>query len=122
MNYLLMKKTIILLSEECNVINITTNAVDSDYHRGKSYNKWGDYMENQKLIELDVREDLEQKIEPFDKIMGAVQQLKDGEALVLHTPFNPAPLHKVMERKGFDHIVEQIEEKHWKTTFSKKED
>jgi hypothetical protein len=71
-------------------------------------------MENQQYIELDVREDLEQKIEPFDKITGALKELQDGQGLIIHTIFNPAPLYKVMERKGFDNKVEQINAKHWK--------
>ena len=64
------------------------------------------HMENQQYIELDVREDLEQKNDPFDKIMGTLKELKDGQGLILHAIFNPAPLHKVMERKGFDNKVE----------------
>lgn len=78
-------------------------------------------MENQSFFELDVREDLEQKNDPFEKIMGAVKGLQDGQGLILHAIFNPAPLHKVMERKGFDNKVEQIDDKHWKVTYSKKE-
>lgn len=78
-------------------------------------------MDKQPFIELDVREDLAQKIEPFDKIMSAVQQLKEEQGLILHAPFNPAPLHNVMERKGFDHKEEKIDAKHWKITYTKKE-
>ncbi len=78
-------------------------------------------MEDQNYIELDVREDLAQKSDPFDKIMGAVKELQDGQGLVLYAIFNPAPLHKVMERKGFTNKVEQIENKHWKVTYTPKE-
>ncbi|WP_338472421.1 DUF2249 domain-containing protein [Niallia sp. XMNu-256] len=78
-------------------------------------------MENQKFIELDVREILAQKVDPFDKIMAAVKELQDGQRLVLHALFNPAPLHKVMERKGYTNTVEQIDSKHWKVTYSPKE-
>ena len=46
--------------------------------------------------------------------MGALKELQDGQGLIIHTIFNPAPLHKVMERKGFDNKVEQIDAKHWK--------
>ena len=53
--------------------------------------------------------------------MGTLKELKDGQGLILHAIFNPAPLHKVMERKGFDNKVEQIDAKHWKVTYSKKE-
>lgn len=50
-------------------------------------------------IELDVREDLRLKKEPFDKIMGAVKSLKEGQTFILHAPFNPVPLHKVLKEK-----------------------
>lgn len=77
-------------------------------------------MENKKIIELDVREDLKLKKEPFDKIMGTVKQIKDGQAFVLHAPFNPVPLHKVLGRKGFEYEAEKIERKHWQVTYTKK--
>ncbi len=76
-------------------------------------------MEKQSFFELDVREDLRLKKEPFDKIMGAVKQLKEGQIFVLHAPFNPLPLHKVLKRKGFDHHAEKIEKNHWKVTYTR---
>lgn len=73
------------------------------------------------VIELDVREDLRLKREPFDKIMGTVKQLKDGQAFVLHAPFNPVPLHKVLGRRGFEYKAEKVEKKHWRVVYTKKE-
>jgi len=70
-------------------------------------------------IELDVREDLRLKKEPFDKIMGAVKSLKEGQTFILHAPFNPVPLHKVLKRKGFNYEAEKIERKHWKVVYKK---
>ena len=46
-------------------------------------------MENQQYIELDVREDLEEKNEPFDKIMGALKELQEGQGLILHAILIP---------------------------------
>ncbi|MUK90595.1 DUF2249 domain-containing protein [Ornithinibacillus sp. L9] len=76
---------------------------------------------NESFVELDVREDLRLKKEPFDKIMGTVKELKDGQAFILHAPFNPVPLHKVLGRKGFTYESEKIEKKHWKVTYTKEE-
>ncbi|MFB4169754.1 DUF2249 domain-containing protein [Virgibacillus sp. JSM 102003] len=73
-----------------------------------------------KVVELDVREDLRMKKEPFDKIMGAVKEVNDGESFILHAPFNPVPLHAILRRKGFDRVVEKVEPKHWKVTYTKK--
>lgn len=72
-----------------------------------------------KFIELDVREELRNNIEPFEKIMGAVEQLNNGEKFILHATFNPLPLHKVMKRRGFNHKVEEIEEEHWKVVYER---
>ncbi|MFG6116172.1 DUF2249 domain-containing protein [Halobacillus sp. MO56] len=73
------------------------------------------------IVELDVREDLKLKNDPFHKIMDAVKSLKDGEALLLHAPFKPIPLLKVLDKKGFDHHLEHVEPKHWQVTFYKRD-
>ncbi len=75
--------------------------------------------ETDTYIEVDVREDIEQKIEPFDKIMGAVQLLKEDQFLILHAPFNPVPLHKVLQRRGFSSEPLEVEPKHWKVIYKK---
>jgi hypothetical protein len=73
-----------------------------------------------KIIELDVREDLKNKIEPFQKIMDAVKELKNTkDVFILHAPFKPAPLFTVLKAKGFSYEVEELEKKHWKVTFIK---
>lgn len=80
-------------------------------------------MENKEaVVEVDVRKDLRLKKEPFDKIMGSVKRVKAGGTFVLHAPFNPIPLHAVLKRKGFTHVSEKIARKHWKVTYTKKED
>ncbi|MCH1625852.1 DUF2249 domain-containing protein [Fredinandcohnia quinoae] len=75
-----------------------------------------------KVVELDVREDLKNKLEPFQKIMEAVKSLKPGDTFILHAPFKPTPLFAVLKAKGFTHESEQIEKKHWKVTFFKRGD
>jgi len=74
---------------------------------------------DQRVIELDVREDLKNKIEPFQKIMGAIKELDIGDVFILHAPFKPTPLFMVLKGKGFSHEEEQIEKKHWKVIFTK---
>ncbi|MDQ0155162.1 DUF2249 domain-containing protein [Robertmurraya andreesenii] len=73
-----------------------------------------------KIIELDVREDLKNKIEPFQKIMEAVKGLEAGDIFILHAPFKPTPLLPILKAKGFEHELEEVEKKHWKITFTKK--
>jgi hypothetical protein len=76
-------------------------------------------MEN-KIIEMDVRHDIENKQEPFQKIMEAVKDLQKSDVFLLHAPFEPVPLYAVMKAKGFDYQAEQLEKKHWKISFIKK--
>lgn len=74
----------------------------------------------ERIVELDVREDLNNKLEPFQKIMDAITGLKENDVFILHATFKPVPLFAVMKAKGFTHEVEEIEKKHWKITFIKK--
>lgn len=74
----------------------------------------------QRIIELDVREDLKNKIEPFQKIMEATKQLVANDIFILHAPFKPVPLFAVLKAKGFTHEEEELDKKHWKVTFTKK--
>ena len=78
-------------------------------------------MDTQMIVELDVREDLLLKKEPFDKIMGAVKQLKPDQIFVLHALFTPIPLHTVLARKGFVYEAIKLEKKHWKVSYIQKE-
>lgn len=74
----------------------------------------------QKIIDLDVREDLKNKIEPFQKIMEAVKDLKNiNDIFILHAPFKPVPLFAVLKAKGFTYEAEEIDKKHWKVIFIK---
>lgn len=73
-----------------------------------------------KIIELDVREDLKNKIEPFQKIMTAISGLEKDDVFILHAPFKPVPLFGVMKAKGFENEAVEIEKKHWKVTFTKR--
>jgi uncharacterized protein (DUF2249 family) len=70
-------------------------------------------------IELDVREDLRKKIEPFKKIMDAVQSLKDGDRLILHTTFKPVPLIRILKLKGYACETTKKEADHWICIFYK---
>lgn len=77
-------------------------------------------QETNKVVELDVREDIKNKLEPFQKIMEAIKDLNSGDTFILHAPFKPTPLLGVLKAKGFTNEAEELEEKHWKVTFIKK--
>ncbi|HVA36485.1 MAG TPA: DUF2249 domain-containing protein [Candidatus Dormibacteraeota bacterium] len=52
---------------------------------------------------LDVRPFHERGEEPYHAIMEAVGSLEPGRALLLINSFEPTPLYRVMDRRGFDH-------------------
>lgn len=66
---------------------------------------------------LDVRDDLRRGVEPFPKIMAAIERLAPGQSLVLIAPFEPRPLYHVLAAQGFRHEAEEIEERHWRVKF-----
>lgn len=72
------------------------------------------------IIELDVREDLKNKLEPFQKIMAAVKKLEKGDVLVLHSTIKPTPLLTMMKTKGYANEVEKRANDHYVVTFKKK--
>ncbi|PLR79621.1 hypothetical protein CVD25_11860 [Bacillus canaveralius] len=77
---------------------------------------------DKKIVELDVRDDLKNKLEPFQKIMEAISGLNEHDVFILHAPFKPVPLFPVLKAKGFEAVSEQIEKKHWKVVFTKRGD
>lgn len=75
---------------------------------------------SEKIVELDVREDLKNKLEPFQKIMSAVKSLDKGDVFVLHSTIKPTPLLTIMKTKGYANEVEKKADDHFITTFKKK--
>src|SRR5690606_6161505 len=72
------------------------------------------------IVELDVREQLRNKLEPFQLIMDTVKKLKKDELFILHATFKPTPLLGVLKLKGFVNKVEQRDKDHWVVTFVNK--
>ncbi len=70
-----------------------------------------------KLVELDVREDLRNGQEPFSLIMAARQRVPEGGALAVRAIFEPVPLYQVMGKQGFEHYTEQLGEEDWRVWF-----
>ncbi len=68
-------------------------------------------------VTVDVREDIRQGREPFDKIMAAIGRLEAGETLLLIVSFEPLPLYRVMAQNGFAHWAERTTEGDWKVYF-----
>lgn len=52
--------------------------------------------------------------EPFDRIVGELESLRETETLVLVNSFEPEPLYAVLDRRGFDHETERVAEDEWR--------
>lgn len=51
--------------------------------------------------------------EPFDDIMRALEELPEGESLLLINSFEPEPLYSVLETRGFTHETSQEAPDEW---------
>ncbi|WP_339821849.1 DUF2249 domain-containing protein [Paenibacillus sp. FSL R7-0216] len=76
-------------------------------------------MERQeaKIVELDVREQLKSKMEPFQLIMDTVKTLGKDDIFVLHATFKPTPLLGFLKMKGLVGQSVMHDKEHWITTF-----
>lgn len=70
-----------------------------------------------RIVHLDVREDLREGREPFSRIMAARQEVPEGGVLCLRAIFEPVPLYRVMERQGFTHHTERLADDDWRVWF-----
>ncbi|MGH8024739.1 MAG: DUF2249 domain-containing protein, partial [Limisphaerales bacterium] len=71
-----------------------------------------------KIVTLDLRDDIAQGREPFGKIMGAMAKLRSDENLRLIAPFEPLPLFSVLAKKGYSHASKRIESGDWEILFT----
>lgn len=75
-----------------------------------------------RIVDLDVRPELERGEEPFSRIMAARRALPDGAVLRLRAIFEPVPLYAVLGRQGFSHWTERLDEDDWRIWFYRTED
>jgi uncharacterized protein (DUF2249 family) len=66
---------------------------------------------------LDVRDIMRTGGEPFPVIMKAAAKVPPGEALILETLFEPAPLYDVLAKKGFEHQAQPLADDHFRVWF-----
>ncbi|WP_187261884.1 DUF2249 domain-containing protein [Pontibacter beigongshangensis] len=69
------------------------------------------HMPAQPLVELDVREDIASGNDPFRKIMKAIEELDPKHTLLIINTFEPTPLLSILKKRGYNHFVQQKEEK-----------
>ena len=66
---------------------------------------------------LDVRPDLAAGREPLPRIMETVKALAADEPPDLVVPFEPVPLYRLMEARGYVHTTERADDGSWHVTF-----
>ncbi len=70
-----------------------------------------------RIVDVDVREDLRAGREPFARIMEARTSLPPDGVLRLRAIFEPYPLYAVMERQGLAHWTERLADDDWRIWF-----
>ncbi len=72
-------------------------------------------------LRLDVRPFHERGEEPFNAIMSAVESLQPDQDFLLVNSFEPIPLYRVMDKRGFSHQTSEISADEWHIIFRRKE-
>ncbi len=71
----------------------------------------------QNIVDLDVRDDLRNGVEPFNRIMQAQQRVAPGAILRVRAIFDPVPLYMVLGKQGFSHWTEKLADDDWRVWF-----
>jgi hypothetical protein len=71
----------------------------------------------ERVVDVDVREDLRAGREPFRRILDAVQRLPDDGVLRLRAIFEPVPLYGVLAKRGLGHFTERLADDDWRVWF-----
>ncbi len=75
-------------------------------------------MSTQAPLQLDVRPFHERGEEPFEAIMEAVYSLAPGQPFLLVNSFEPKPLIRVLDKRGFDASCDQKSPDEWHVLFT----
>ena len=74
-------------------------------------------LDEERIVDVDVRDDLRSGREPFARIMSAKRELPPDGVLRLRAIFEPRPLYGVMAAQGLDHWTEQLADDDWRIWF-----
>lgn len=72
-----------------------------------------------RFVTLDVRPLIAKGEEPLGRILKTIQALDPDQDLRLLAPFRPVPLFKVLERMGFAHEAQRLEQGDWQVDFTR---
>jgi uncharacterized protein (DUF2249 family) len=78
---------------------------------------WLRVVDEANAARIDVRPMLEAGRDPLRDIMGAARRVADGGTLIVDAPFDPAPLRRVLAKKGFVSFAREIAAGHFRVYF-----
>lgn len=70
-----------------------------------------------RILDVDVREDLRAGREPLSRILDAARSLPPSGVLRLRATFEPVPLYAVLGKQGLAHHTERLAEDDWRVWF-----
>ncbi|HEX6587550.1 MAG TPA: DUF2249 domain-containing protein [Longimicrobiales bacterium] len=76
-----------------------------------------DAIPAERVVVVDVRDDLRRGQEPFSRIMAAKASVPAGGALSVRAIFEPVPLYAVMKKQGLAHYTERHADDDWQVWF-----
>ncbi len=71
---------------------------------------WLKNAEKLQIIDLDVRPIIAQHNDPFNEIISKTHELKSGQILCIINTFEPVPIIKILNSKGYESYVEYVNE------------
>jgi len=77
-------------------------------------------LKKEQVIELDIRPVISSGSDPLNIIMEKVKSVKLGEVLKIINTFEPTPLIRLLEKKGFESYVDAVNNNLIETYFHKK--
>jgi len=75
----------------------------------------------ERIVDLDVREDLREGREPLRRILETVKTVPKGSIFRLRATFEPVPLFTVLGRQGFANFSERFADDDWRVWFYRDE-
>lgn len=75
---------------------------------------WIEGFDERQAVRLDVRPLLAQGRDPFTTVMASAAAVPPGGSLVIDAPFDPVPLRRVLEGRGFLSFARRLSGRHWR--------
>jgi len=75
---------------------------------------WVDGFRDDDAVVIDVRPILAGGRDPFEEVMALAKPIPAGGGLVIHAPFNPLPLRRVLGQLGFESVADQAGASHFR--------